>query len=160
MPRTVLIRGARQLLTLHGPTGPRRGEAMRQLGIIEDGAILISDGIITNVGPTRRIENLAAARSAEDINAAGRVVMPGFVDSHTHLIAAPPRLAESRAPVYPGCGTGSRPQCNPSEHGAHSPLLRSVARASGKTAACPDSCGTVRPRSKRKADMVWTNPVR
>ena len=101
MPRTVLIRGARQLLTLHGPAGPRRGEAMRQLGIIEDGAILISDGIITNVGPTRRIENLAEARSAEEINAAGRVVMPGFIDSHTHLIAAPPRLAEGRAPVHP-----------------------------------------------------------
>src|SRR3954454_13318450 len=101
MPRTARIRGARQLLTLHGPAGRRRGEAMRQLGIIEDGAILISDGIITNVGPTRRIENLAEARSAEEINAAGRVVMPGFIDSHTHLIAAPPRLAEGRAPVHP-----------------------------------------------------------
>jgi imidazolonepropionase len=73
---------------------------MRQLGIIEDGAVLISDGVITNVGPTRRLENLAEARSAEDINAAGRVVMPGFVDSHTHLIAAPPRLAEGRAVAY------------------------------------------------------------
>src|SRR5690349_3889017 len=97
MGRTVLIRGARQLLTLHGPTGPRRGESMRQLGLIEDGAILITDGIITNVGPSRRIENLAGARSAEEISASGRVVMPGFVDCHTHLIASPPRVAEYRA---------------------------------------------------------------
>jgi imidazolonepropionase len=89
------------LLTLHGPTGPRRGESMRQLGVIEDGAILISDGIITNVGPSRRIENLAGARSAEEINASGRVVMPGFVDSHTHLIASPPRV-----PEYRGSGPG------------------------------------------------------
>ncbi|HYI97479.1 MAG TPA: imidazolonepropionase [Bryobacteraceae bacterium] len=70
---------------------------MRQLGVIEDGALLISDGIITNVGPTRRIENLAEARVAsEEINASGRVVMPGFVDSHTHLIAAPPRVGDLR----------------------------------------------------------------
>src|SRR5687768_8819460 len=99
MERTVLIRGARQLLTLHGPSGPRRGEAMRHLGLIEDGAVLITNGIITNVGPTRRIENLARARTADDISAAGRVVMPGFVDSHTHLVAAPPRVADIRAGV-------------------------------------------------------------
>jgi len=92
MAQTVLIRGARQLLTLHGPAGPRRRDSLRQLGNIEDGALLRSDGIITNIGPTRRIENLAGARSALEINATGRVVMPGLVDSHTHLIAAPPRV--------------------------------------------------------------------
>jgi len=96
MKRTVLIRGARQLLTLHGSGGPRRGDGMRQLAIIEDGALLISGGIITHVGPSRRIENLAQARSAEEINASGRVVMPAFVDSHTHLIASPPRVSDGR----------------------------------------------------------------
>jgi imidazolonepropionase len=69
---------------------------MRQLGVIEDGAVLVKNGVIENVGPTRRVENLAAARGAEDINAAGRVVMPAFVDSHTHLIAAPPRISDIR----------------------------------------------------------------
>jgi imidazolonepropionase len=69
---------------------------MRELAVIEDGALLIADGVITNVGPSRRIENLASAKSAEEINASGRVVMPGFVDSHTHLIAAPPRVSEYR----------------------------------------------------------------
>ena len=67
---------------------------MRDLGIIEEGAFLIDDGVITNIGPGRRVENLAAARRAEEIDAAGRVVMPGFVDSHTHLIYGPPRLAD------------------------------------------------------------------
>lgn len=96
MKRSLLVRGARQLLTLHGPLPPRRGEALRSLGLIEDGSALIVNGIISNVGPTRRVENLAEARSAEEISAAGRVVMPGFVDSHTHLIAAPPRIFHQR----------------------------------------------------------------
>lgn len=85
----VLIRGARQLLTLRGPKGPRRGAALDDLGIIHDGSLLIRDGIIEEVGTTRRVENLALARDAMEINAAGRVVMPGFVDCHTHL-AFPP----------------------------------------------------------------------
>lgn len=81
----ILIRGARQLLTLRGPQGTRRGGALRELGIIPDGAILVQNGVIQEVGPSRRLENLAIARHAVEINAAGRLVMPGFVDSHTHL---------------------------------------------------------------------------
>jgi imidazolonepropionase len=96
MKRSILIRGARQLLTLHGAGGPRRGEALRDLGVIEDGSVLIVNGAIASVGPTRRIENLAAAREAEEINAAGRVVLPGFVDSHTQLLGAPLKVAQLR----------------------------------------------------------------
>jgi imidazolonepropionase len=55
--------------------------------------LLIRDGEIVEVGPTRRVENLAEARRAVEINAAGRVVMPGFVDSHTHLAFPPPGAA-------------------------------------------------------------------
>jgi imidazolonepropionase len=58
---------------------------MRELGIIPDGAVLIRDGLVEQPGVTRRIENLDAARGAVEIDAGGRVVMPGFVDSHTHL---------------------------------------------------------------------------
>jgi imidazolonepropionase len=83
---TILIRGARQLLTLRGPKGPRRGPELNELGIIADGALLIRDGVLIEVGPTRRVENLERARGAVEISAAGRVVMPGFVDSHTHLL--------------------------------------------------------------------------
>jgi imidazolonepropionase len=88
------VRGARQLLTLRGPTGPRRGAALRELGIIQDGAVLVREGTILSVGPTRRVENLSEARTAEEIDATGRVVMPGFVDSHTHLVCGAPRLAD------------------------------------------------------------------
>jgi imidazolonepropionase len=91
---SLLVRNARQLLTLRGPAGPRRGAALRDLAIIQDGAVLVEDGLITALGPTRRIENLAAARRAREIDASGRVVGPGFVDSHTHLVCGPPRLAD------------------------------------------------------------------
>src|SRR5579864_4102033 len=84
-----LIRGARQLLTLRGPSGSRRGADLRNLGLIQDGAVLIVDGLIKEVGSSRRVENLALARQADEIDASGRVVMPGFVDSHMHLIGEP-----------------------------------------------------------------------
>jgi len=92
---SLLIYGAKQLLTLHGPSGPRRGPAMRELGIIPDGAVLIVDGLIRECGPGRRVENLAAARAADrSIDACGRVVMPGFVDSNTHLVCGPLRMSD------------------------------------------------------------------
>jgi imidazolonepropionase len=92
MKNVILVRGARQLLTLRGPAGPRRGAALGDLGLIQDGSVLIQDGRILDVGPTRRIENLAKARDADEIDATGHVVMPGFVDSHTHLVSGPPQL--------------------------------------------------------------------
>lgn len=88
-PRKLLIRGARQLLTLRGPSGPRRGSAAANLAIIPDGALLIADGRIIEVGPSRRVENLEIARTADVIEAAGCVVMPGFVDSAAHLVHRP-----------------------------------------------------------------------
>jgi imidazolonepropionase len=97
MPKDILIRGARQLLTLRGPTGPRRGADLRNLAIIPDGAVLIVDGRIHDVGPSRRLENLALARQADLIDASGRVVMPGFVDSHTHMASGPARFRDASA---------------------------------------------------------------
>jgi imidazolonepropionase len=87
-PHWILIRGARQLLTLRGPSGPRRGSAMQDLNIIPDGSVLIRGGVIEEVGSTRRIENLAPARQAREIDAAGKVVMPAFVDPD-NAIASP-----------------------------------------------------------------------
>lgn len=81
MAQTLLLRGAKQVLTLRGPNGVRRGAALNDLGIIEDGSVLIRDGTIAAVGTTRRIENLKEARAALEIPANGRVVMPGFVDA-------------------------------------------------------------------------------
>lgn len=94
---TILLRGARQLLTLRGPAGPRRGTALEELGIVEDGAILMRDGRIVDVGQGRRVENLADARNAREIDVTGQVVLPGFVDCHTHLTWGPARAASACA---------------------------------------------------------------
>lgn len=85
MGQTILLRGAKQLLTLRGPSGVRRGAALHDLGIIEDGAVLIRDGLIAAVGTSRRLENLKEARGALEIAANGHVVMPGFVDANLDL---------------------------------------------------------------------------
>jgi imidazolonepropionase len=77
-----LIRGARQLLTLHRHGGPRRGGDLAELGVVVDGSVLIRDGFIDVVGPTRRVENMSGARHAKEIDASGRVVVPAFVDPH------------------------------------------------------------------------------
>jgi len=88
MRKPILIRGARQLLTLRGGVGPRRGIQLDQLGLVADGSVLIVNGRVREAGSTRRIENLAIARKALEISAQGRVVMPGFVDACIHLEAA------------------------------------------------------------------------
>ncbi|HJZ96654.1 MAG TPA: amidohydrolase family protein [Candidatus Solibacter sp.] len=71
---------------MRGRQEPRCGPALRDLSVIPNGAILVRDGIVVEAGPSRRLENLQQAREAIEINAAGRVVMPGFVDCHTHLV--------------------------------------------------------------------------
>ncbi len=85
MRPSLLLRGAKQLLTLRGPSSARRGAALQDLGIIEDGSVLIRDGLIASVGPTRRVENLKAARGAQEIPLEGRIITPGFVDAGLHL---------------------------------------------------------------------------
>lgn len=81
----ILLRGAKQLLTLRGPNSARRGAALQDLGVIEDGSVLIRDGLIASVGTTRRIENLKAARGAQEISVEGRIIAPGFIDAGLHL---------------------------------------------------------------------------
>jgi imidazolonepropionase len=86
----MLIHSASQLLTLAG--GPQRGVALGELGLIENGAVLVREGTITATGPSDEL--LAAYPDEPTLNAAGRVVMPGFVDPHTHLIWAGDRASE------------------------------------------------------------------
>ena len=93
MPSNLLITGASQLLTLRGRV-PRRGKALSELGIVKNGAVLIRDGMIAAVGSRADIESLPEARTAEKLDVGGRVVLPGFVDSHTHLIHAASRAEE------------------------------------------------------------------
>jgi len=81
------------LLTLCG-SGPRRGDSLSNLGLIKDGALLVRDGVIAAVGTRAEVETLLEARGAEKLDLGGRVALPGFVDSHTHLIHAASRAEE------------------------------------------------------------------
>lgn len=75
---------------MRGSRGYRCGSSLRDLGIIRDGALLVRDGIVLEAGPSRRVENLSVSRGAFEVSASGRVVMPGFIDSQTHLLFPPP----------------------------------------------------------------------
>ncbi len=81
----LLITDAKELLTLQGNQEPRKtSEEMNNLSIINDGAIAIKDGLIAAVGTTGKI--LEGYRAKEIIPAKNKVVMPGFIDPHTHPV--------------------------------------------------------------------------
>ncbi|MBN1305139.1 MAG: imidazolonepropionase [Anaerolineales bacterium] len=86
----MLIHSAAQVLTLKG--GPQRGKDLGDLGIIENGAVLLREEKITAVGSTAELQD--AFPDEPDVDAAGCVVMPGLVDPHTHLIWGGDRAAE------------------------------------------------------------------
>ena len=81
-----------QLVTLAGPTRPRVGAQMTELAIIRDGGMLIRDGKVDSVGRSNEIEK--QSRGAEIVDAGRRVVLPAFVDAHTHLVFAGNRLED------------------------------------------------------------------
>jgi imidazolonepropionase len=88
--KSLAVLHASQLVTLAGPPRPRVGDEMSDLAIIRDGGMLIRDGKIEKVGPSDEIEKQAG--DAQVVDAGGRVVLPGFVDAHTHLVFAGNRL--------------------------------------------------------------------
>src|ERR1700734_3243589 len=90
-----------QLLTLRSPksvSGLRRGASLSELGIIEDAAVLCVGGKIVSVGATKdalRDPWLKKNRKkVTEIDCSGKVVIPGFVDSHTHPVFVEPRLID------------------------------------------------------------------
>jgi imidazolonepropionase len=94
--KSLALLHASQLVTLAGPEKPRIGVQMSELGIIRDGGILIRDGKIDIVGPSDEIEKKAGGAEVRAglavVDVGGRVVLPGFVDAHTHLVFAGDRL--------------------------------------------------------------------
>jgi imidazolonepropionase len=86
----LIIKSATQLLTLAG--GIQRGADLGKLGLIEDGAVAITDGEIIAVGSSAKLQKQYQA--SETLDAIGKIVMPGFIDPHTHLIWIGDRAAE------------------------------------------------------------------
>lgn len=96
--KALLLTNIRQLLTLRGAKAPRRGAELRELGVVQDGAVLCAGGKIVSAGTTKEALRDPWVRknrkAIEEIDCKGKVVLPGFVDSHTHLIFAGPRLVD------------------------------------------------------------------
>jgi len=82
-----------QLVTLAGPARARVGNELRELGLIENAALLVKDGRIEAAGAYAKMRGKIPAE-ATVIDAGGCAVTPGFVDAHTHLIFAGNRAAE------------------------------------------------------------------
>jgi len=82
-----------QLVSVAGPAAPRFGEGLGELGIVEDGALLVEGDRISAVGRYADLKTVIPAEAAV-VDAEGRCVTPGFVDAHTHLVFAGNRAAE------------------------------------------------------------------
>jgi imidazolonepropionase len=88
----LIIHNAGQLVTCASGGKPKRGAGMLDVGIINDGAVAVNGGKIVAVGSS--LDVLRDFQSGEMIDARGRVVCPGFVDPHTHIVFAGDRLNE------------------------------------------------------------------
>jgi len=87
-----LLGGIGQLLTMKGPSGPRRGALSKEIGLVEKAALVCSGGKVVWSGPESGLPSHFAALEYHD--AGGRVVTPGFVDSHTHPLFGATRHGE------------------------------------------------------------------
>jgi len=92
----LILRHAGQLVTVAGASdNPKRGPEMSEIGIIEDGAVAVRDGIIAAVGTTTEVwAQVEAGPGTRVVDAGGKVVLPGLVDPHTHLVFAGSREHE------------------------------------------------------------------
>lgn len=91
----LVVHGCGMLATLSGPARPRVGREMSDLGVIENGAVAIRDGGVAETGSSEDIMRRYAA--AATVDAKGGLVLPGFVDCHTHLVYAGSRENELAA---------------------------------------------------------------
>jgi imidazolonepropionase len=96
LTRSLAVINCSQIVTLAGPARPRLGAELRELSILAGGALLITGERITQVGSSDEINRLIETGGSDCvvIDAGGRVVLPGFVDAHTHPVFAGTRAGE------------------------------------------------------------------
>ena len=96
MTRSLAVINCSQIVTLAGPARPRLGAELRELSILAGGALLITGERITQVGSSDEINRHIETGGSDCvvIDAGGRVVLPGFVDAHTHPVFAGTRAGE------------------------------------------------------------------
>lgn len=92
MKVNLLIHSITQLITCASPDGPKRGAALLDVGLIEDGAVAVHQGQIVAVGRTEELQGQYTAERT--IDASGKALCPGFVDPHTHVVYAGDRIDE------------------------------------------------------------------
>jgi imidazolonepropionase len=94
----LLLANIGQLLTLRGEATPRRGAALKEIGVIEDAAVLCSGGKVIAAGPQGAVLRdpwfRTNRRKVKELDCQGRVVIPGLIDCHTHPVFAEPRLVD------------------------------------------------------------------
>lgn len=93
LAESLAVLNCSQIVTLAGPSRPRTGLELRELGIVAPGALFVRNGLIQRVGSSSEIEKLIDANTAV-VDAGGRVLLPGFVDAHTHPVFAGTRVDE------------------------------------------------------------------
>ena len=93
MAGSVVVVNVGQLVTLAGPARPRAGRELRELGLIENAALLVEDGRVSAVGPYTALRDVIPPEAVV-IDAERHAVTPGLVDAHTHLVFAGNRAAE------------------------------------------------------------------
>ncbi|MBI2677263.1 MAG: imidazolonepropionase [Candidatus Koribacter versatilis] len=142
----LLLTNISQLLTVRGTAKPRRGPELNDVGIIEDAAVLCAGGKIVAVGPTKDALKDPAVkklkRKLTEFDCAGRVVLPGFVDSHTHPAFTAPRLVDFEKRIsgasyeeIAAAGGGIRSSVDALRKSSPADLTGSVLRAFNQMAA-------------------------
>jgi len=91
--KTLAVINCSQVVTLAGPARPRVGPELRELGIVANGGMFVRDGRIEKVGNTDEIETRINADTTV-VDACGQILMPGFVDAHTHPVFSGTRVEE------------------------------------------------------------------
>jgi imidazolonepropionase len=91
--QTSMVVNCGQLLTLAGPVRPRVGTELQELGLLRDAAMYIEAGRVVATGSYKDLQSLVS-QDVEVIDAGGQVVLPGFVDAHTHPVFGGNRISD------------------------------------------------------------------